>query len=186
MVDSLLLSAFGMTAVFGCLIAMMFVMIGMERALREEAVSVSRMESAVQEAPAKMEAESESVDVESEGIITEQDVEIIGEASNGDDSFTEIAIVMGALSAYMKNHGKTLKGKTISISGLQQGCTVGYTTSGSVMRSSDSKQGKSERVVQVEGVNREQVWRSAYPLAQKGYWQRGCWGGQRRLNNKRQ
>lgn len=174
-VEGLFISGVGVGAVFGSLLIIMFLMMGVERVFRSDGV-------AVEEAVAAGDVEAK-----------------VGE---GLEDVVEVAAIALALASYMKERGKELGGRPIAISGVHYQVEVGdlsrspvavVVNGGSYWASVDGEglpvieQIAPALGTQMRDTQRGRNWRSAYPLAQGGaYWDRRGWAGRGGLGAKRE
>ena len=162
--EGLRISGVGLGAVFGSLIVIMFLMMGMERVFRGQGVAVE------------------------EAVVAVGVEERVGE---GPEDMVEVAAIALALAWYMKERGKELGGRPIAIGGVNYQVEVGdlsrspvavVVNGGSYWASVDGEGlPVTEQIAPVLGAQmresqRGRNWRSAYPLAQGGaYWDRRGW-----------
>ncbi len=168
MIEGLSISGIGVGAIFGSLIVIMFVMMGIERVFRSDGVVV---EEVVEEVVA-----AGSVEAKVGGKV---------------EDMVEVAAVALALASYMKERGRELGGRPFAISGVNYQVDVGdlsrspvaVVVNGVSYRASVDGEGLpvAERVAPVVGTQMREIrrgrnWRSAYPLGQGGrYWDRRGW-----------
>jgi Na+-transporting methylmalonyl-CoA/oxaloacetate decarboxylase gamma subunit len=169
MLDGLFISLVGMGAVFVSLTIIMLLMIGIERIFRSEDLA------------------TEEISVIGGEIISAVPVTAVVEPA----SHTEVAAIVLALAAHMKEHGRQI-GQSIAIHGTNYQVEVGDTTddpvslvvNGERYRGSLSDRGLSMdkrmglRIISGTGDRKQgRIWRTAYPLLQGGLWTRHGWTG---------
>ena len=174
LLEGLSISGIGVGAVFGSLIVLMFVMMGLERVFRSAEVAVEETVAA-----GGVEAK-------------------VGE---GPEDMVEVAAIALALASYMKERGKELGGRPIAIGGVNYQVEVGDLSRSPVAVVVDGRSYRAcvdgeglpatERIALVLGTQLRDAqrgwnWRSAYPLAQGGYWYRRGWLGRLGLGVKRE
>jgi len=173
-VEGLLISGVGIGAVFGSLLIIMFLMMGVERVFRGDGVAVEEL------------------------VAVEGEEARVGE---GLEDTAEVAAIALALASYMKERGKELGGRPIAIGGVHYQVEVGdlsrspvaVVVNGRSYWASVDGEGLpvAEQIAPVLGAQmrdtqRGRNWRSAYPLAQGAYWDRRGWAGRGRLGAKRE
>ena len=159
MIEGLVITLIGMAVVFVSLAILMFMIMGIERAFRSG-------EPAVEEV-------------------------VVGERRKPGDK-AEVAAMALALSFYLKEQGKELRRQPIAIDGVQYQVEMGGLCRSPVAVVVNEESywasagGKGLPVAsriglmlgaQMRGTQYSRRWRSAYPMAQGGYWDRWGWGG---------
>ncbi|MEE8470082.1 MAG: OadG family protein [Dehalococcoidia bacterium] len=173
MSDGLLLSVIGIAAVFVTLTVLMLFVMGMERVLRGRGVAVEGMA-----------AEGAAVATGEVGAVAEM------AAEPGDT--VEVAAVALALASYMRGQGKQFGAGPLAVGGAQYQVEVGDLSRSPVVVVVNgqsywaSMDGEGLPVAaQIAPVLRARTgetqrgrgWRSAYPPAQGGHWDRRGWSG---------
>ena len=179
MLEGLIISLVGMAAVFVSLTVIMFLMIGVERAFRSNSIAVVDGAAVVE-------------DIHSIGIGVE-DEEVRGELaaeSVRPESTAEVAAIALALAVHLAERNKKL-GSCLRLNDVNYRIDVGdlggvvdVSVDGDAYRGSVGKEGlpptsRSDfgRLLRGARPQRLGAWRSAYPPAMGGYWQRGGWAG---------
>ncbi len=176
MVEGLFISLVGIGAIFVSLIIIMFLVMGIERVFRDKEVTgevtLAEVETVVLSVPVK------------DAVETEDSV--------------EVAAIALALASHMKKQGKQL-GIAVVINDIHYQVDAGEPSStpvvvvvnGESYRGSVGGDGLSfaEKAVvkigtQVRDLQRERIWRTAYPLSRGGYWSRSGWTGRHGVGTK--
>jgi Na+-transporting methylmalonyl-CoA/oxaloacetate decarboxylase gamma subunit len=169
MLDGLFISLVGMGAVFVSLTIIMFLMMGIERVFRSEEMAVGEIS------------------------IVDEQIMPTGPVTGrvGPGSQAEVAAIVLALAAYMKERGRQV-GQSLDIDGVHYRVEVGDTTdsavsvvvNGEMYRGSLDDHGLSmdaETGLRIEsrvGDSKQgRIWRTAHPFLQGGLWTRHGWTG---------
>ena len=189
MTEGLITSGIGLATVFGVLIIIILMMMIMARFLRDKEVST--------EVGRKTEAVSgeivRSTQADTEESTGPQEMSLppgvnLHEEPEGTD---EVAAIVLALAAYIKNQGKELRAQQIVIGNLRYAVDIGditnlpavvivngegWWTSFDGIGLPVAGQDIPRHIVRMGDIHHSQAWRSAYPLGQGGYWDRRGWG----------
>ena len=167
-IEGLLISGVGIGAVFGSLLIIMFLMMGVERVFRSDGVAVEGEEARVGEGLEDT-AEVAAIALALASYMKERGKELGGrpiavggvhyQVEVGDLSRSPVAVVVNG-----RSHWASVDGEGLPV---------------------------TEQIAPVLGaqmidIQRGRNWRSAYPLSQGGYWDRWGWGGRGGLGARRQ
>lgn len=173
MVDGLVVSAIGVAVVFVTLTIMMLLVMGMERAMRERKVAVESAAAGI-------------------AAVTTHEAKAAMQITVEPGNTAEVAAVALALASYLRGQGKQFEAGSISIGRASYRVEVGDISQPPVAISVNGERfwagmngeglpvsvpGAPVPGARVGEAQTGRIWRSAYPLAQGGYWDRRGWSG---------